>query len=147
MNASSPSPSKTSSTTPLNLRLRAISPSAAGCKRGTWPPSAALKPDAAPIPAPPNERDESVEQFILEVEDTGIGIPLQDQERVFERFYTVNRSRGGADRGTGLGLSIVKHAVSAMQGTVSLFSEPGKGTMLRCSFPLRREETEVRAAG
>jgi two-component system phosphate regulon sensor histidine kinase PhoR len=74
--------------------------------------------------------------LILEVQDTGIGIPPEDQERVFERFYTVNRSRGGADRGTGLGLSIVKHAVSAMHGTVSLTSELHKGTTIRCTFPL-----------
>jgi two-component system phosphate regulon sensor histidine kinase PhoR len=74
-------------------------------------------------------------QFVLEVEDTGIGIPAEDQERVFERFYTVNRSRGGTDRGTGLGLSIVKHAVNAMHGTVTLASEPGIGTTVRCAFP------------
>ncbi len=74
--------------------------------------------------------------FVLEVQDTGIGIPAEDQERVFERFYTVNRSRGGADRGTGLGLSIVKHAVNAMQGTVLLVSTPNVGTTVRCMFPL-----------
>ncbi len=74
--------------------------------------------------------------FILEVQDTGIGIPQEDQERIFERFYTVNRSRGGSDRGTGLGLAIVKHAVSAMHGTVSLASELNQGTCVRCTFPL-----------
>jgi signal transduction histidine kinase len=78
------------------------------------------------------------QEFVIEVSDTGIGIPPEDQERVFERFYTVNRSRGGADRGTGLGLSIVKHAVNAMHGTVELTSEPGKGTTIRCAYPLER---------
>jgi two-component system phosphate regulon sensor histidine kinase PhoR len=78
--------------------------------------------------------------FILEVEDTGIGIPPEDQERVFERFYTVNRSRGGIDRGTGLGLSIVKHAVNAMHGAVSLASELQVGTTVKCVFPLKVEE-------
>jgi two-component system phosphate regulon sensor histidine kinase PhoR len=73
--------------------------------------------------------------LVLEVEDTGCGISAEDQERVFERFYTVNRSRGGADRGTGLGLAIVKHATAAMGGQVSLTSQPGKGTTLRCVFP------------
>jgi two-component system phosphate regulon sensor histidine kinase PhoR len=77
------------------------------------------------------------ELFVLEVQDTGCGIPLEDQERVFERFYTVNRSRGGADRGTGLGLSIVKHAVNATGGHVELHSEVNKGTTLRCLFPAR----------
>jgi two-component system, OmpR family, phosphate regulon sensor histidine kinase PhoR len=77
------------------------------------------------------------EQFILEVQDTGCGIPLEDQERVFERFYTVNRSRGGADRGTGLGLSIVKHAVNATGGHVELLSEVNKGTTIRCLFPIK----------
>lgn len=75
----------------------------------------------------------------LEVEDTGCGIPPEERHRVFERFYTVNRSRGGADRGTGLGLAIVKHAVAAMGGTVALESEPGKGTTVRCTWPESRK--------
>ncbi len=75
--------------------------------------------------------------FVLEVADTGCGIPKEDQERVFERFYTVNRSRGGSDRGTGLGLAIVKHAVAAMGGHVELESEVNKGTTVRCVFPVK----------
>jgi two-component system phosphate regulon sensor histidine kinase PhoR len=75
--------------------------------------------------------------IVLEVVDTGCGIPREDQERVFERFYTVNRSRGGADRGTGLGLAIVKHAVAAMGGQVELDSEVNRGTTVRCVFPVR----------
>ncbi len=74
--------------------------------------------------------------IILEVQDTGCGIAPEDRDRVFERFYTVNRSRGGADRGTGLGLAIVKHAVAAMGGTVSLESQPGQGTTVRCQWPV-----------
>jgi two-component system phosphate regulon sensor histidine kinase PhoR len=76
-------------------------------------------------------------EFVLEVADTGCGIPKEDQERVFERFYTVNRSRGGADRGTGLGLAIVKHAIGAMGGRVELLSEVNKGTTIRCLIPMR----------
>jgi two-component system, OmpR family, phosphate regulon sensor histidine kinase PhoR len=83
-------------------------------------------------------------QFVLEVADTGIGIPPEDQERVFERFYTVNRSRGGADRGTGLGLSIVKHAVNALHGSVSLASELQIGTTVTCTFPLKPEGVAAR---
>jgi two-component system phosphate regulon sensor histidine kinase PhoR len=80
---------------------------------------------------------ENAGQFVLEVADTGVGVPPEDQERVFERFYTVNRSRGGSDRGTGLGLSIVKHAVNALHGTVSLTSQIPGGTTVTCVFPLK----------
>ncbi len=77
----------------------------------------------------------------LEVADTGCGIPAEDQQRVFERFYTVNRSRGGAVRGTGLGLAIVKHAVGAMGGGVELHSEPGRGATVRCMLPIPDDNT------
>ena len=79
--------------------------------------------------------------FILDVKDTGCGIPPEDQERVFElTFYTlVNRFARGSDRGTGLGLAIVKHAVAAMGGQVKLISEVGKGTTMRCVFPIVAE--------
>jgi two-component system, OmpR family, phosphate regulon sensor histidine kinase PhoR len=87
-----------------------------------------------PAEATPSAHAQTV---VLEVQDTGCGIPLEDQQRVFERFYTVNRSRGGADRGTGLGLAIVKHAVAAMGGHVQLESTPGEGTTMRCVFPIR----------
>lgn len=85
-------------------------------------------------------RTETLSYVMLEVRDTGCGIPPEDQQRVFERFYTVNRSRGGADRGTGLGLAIVKHAVAAMHGMVQLESTPGQGTTIRCYFPIRQAE-------
>jgi two-component system phosphate regulon sensor histidine kinase PhoR len=76
---------------------------------------------------------------VLEVSDTGCGIPPEDKQRVFERFYTVNRSRGGADRGTGLGLAIVKHAVAAMGGIVQLESEINVGTTVRCLLAVHGE--------
>jgi signal transduction histidine kinase len=82
-----------------------------------------------------NDREEFL---ILEVKDTGCGIPPEDRQRVFERFYTVNRSRGGADRGTGLGLAIVKHAVAAMGGVVELESQVNVGTTMRCVWPMSR---------
>jgi two-component system phosphate regulon sensor histidine kinase PhoR len=89
----------------------------------------------------------STQHFVLEVADTGVGIPPEDRERVFERFYTVNRSRGGADRGTGLGLAIVKHALAAMGGHVELSSELGKGTTVRCFFPIApAAETALQSA-
>lgn len=74
----------------------------------------------------------------IEVIDNGCGIPLEDQSRVFERFYQVERARSGKKRGTGLGLSIVRHSVSAMGGTVSLSSELGKGTTVLIELPYAR---------
>jgi two-component system, OmpR family, phosphate regulon sensor histidine kinase PhoR len=71
----------------------------------------------------------------IEVIDTGCGIPEEEQGRVFERFYQVERSRSGATRGTGLGLSIVRHAVAAMQGNVSLRSKVGEGTTVTITIP------------
>ena len=68
----------------------------------------------------------------LTVSDTGIGIAPDQQERVFERFYRVDKSHSKASGGTGLGLSIVKHA-----GTIALQSEPGKGTCIRVCFPAK----------
>jgi two-component system phosphate regulon sensor histidine kinase PhoR len=64
----------------------------------------------------------------ISVSDTGCGIPEEEQDRVFERFYQVQRSRSGPQRGTGLGLSIVRHAVVAMHGAVTLRSKLGQGT-------------------
>ena len=71
----------------------------------------------------------------IEVEDTGCGIAEDEQERVFERFYQVERARSGPDRGTGLGLSIVRHAVTAMNGSVTLRSKLGEGTCITVIIP------------
>lgn len=69
------------------------------------------------------------------VEDNGCGIPLADQDRVFERFYQVDKSRSQSQGGTGLGLSIVKHAVNALDGELTLKSEPGTGTTVTFLVP------------
>jgi signal transduction histidine kinase len=75
----------------------------------------------------------------IAVVDTGIGIPPEQVERVFERFYQVDPARSGsAGRGTGLGLAIVKHAVAALGGTVRLESRIGRGTTVTCVLPQRR---------
>ena len=71
----------------------------------------------------------------FDVRDNGCGIPPEDIERVFERFYRVDKSRGGTEGGTGLGLAIVKHAVSAMGGDVRISSQLGKGTKVSFSIP------------
>ncbi|MFM9043044.1 MAG: sensor histidine kinase, partial [bacterium] len=67
------------------------------------------------------------EEVRLEVEDTGKGIPAEDQPRVFERFYRSESARGV--EGFGLGLAIAKRMVDLMGGEIGLRSEPGKGTM------------------
>jgi len=71
---------------------------------------------------------------IIEVSDTGIGIPPKHQDRVLERFYRVDKSRSKKTGGTGLGLSIVKHIAAVHDGTVELNSTPGKGTTVRVVF-------------
>lgn len=86
------------------------------------------------------------ERLTLTVADTGCGIPLEDQPRVFERFYQVERARSGKERGTGLGLSIVRHAVAAMRGHVRLESTPGKGTVFYVTLPSARETRPQRSA-
>lgn len=71
----------------------------------------------------------------ITVADTGIGIALEHQGRVFERFYRVDKSHSKASGGTGLGLSIVKHAVQYHHGRIELESTPGTGTTIRVVFP------------
>ncbi|MCD8156254.1 MAG: ATP-binding protein [Clostridiales bacterium] len=71
---------------------------------------------------------------VLIVADTGIGIPRDLQERVFERFYRVDKSRSKETGGTGLGLAIVKHIVELHDAEISLESEVGKGTVLTVKF-------------
>ena len=71
---------------------------------------------------------------VLSVSDTGIGIPKEDINRVFERFYRVDKSRSRSVGGTGLGLSIVKHAAEYMGASVSLKSETGIGTEVKIVF-------------
>ena len=79
----------------------------------------------------------SKESVCLTVSDTGIGIPLADQNRVFERFFRVDKSHSKASGGTGLGLSIVKHAVQYHHGKVTMHSVPGEGTTIRVVFPCK----------
>mgnify|MGYP000475375926 CR=1 FL=1 len=75
---------------------------------------------------------------IIEVKDTGIGISKEHQERIFERFYRVDKSRSKSTGGTGLGLAIVKHIVAAHKNaSLSLTSEPGKGTCIRVAFKMK----------
>ena len=71
----------------------------------------------------------------LRVKDTGIGISPEHQDKVFERFYRVDKSHSKQSGGTGLGLSIVKHAVQYHHGKIEINSEVGEGTIISISFP------------
>lgn len=75
--------------------------------------------------------------LVLAVKDKGVGIPLEHQQRVFERFYQVDEARSGsaAKRGTGLGLAIVKHAAKRLGGAVSLESVYQSGTTITIELP------------
>lgn len=79
----------------------------------------------------------------LKVSDTGIGIPEESRERIFERFYRVDKSRSKAVGGTGLGLSIVKHAALVHRATIDIDSEPGSGTSFTLHFPKDTQERKV----
>lgn len=77
--------------------------------------------------------------IIIIVEDTGVGIPQDAQQRVFERFYRVDKGRSKKMGGTGLGLSIVKHVVNYYNGTIDLYSKLGEGTKITVRLPMKQE--------
>ena len=79
-----------------------------------------------------NKTDQKV---VLEVKDTGIGIPKDEGDRIFERFYRVDKSRSKKVGGTGLGLSIVKHALKCHGATIQVDSQVGQGTRMIVTFP------------
>ena len=70
----------------------------------------------------------------VSVKDTGIGIPAECTDRIFERFYRVDKSRSKESGGTGLGLSIVKHIAMSLGGEITVDSTPGVGTNITVVF-------------
>ncbi|SFT60695.1 two-component system, OmpR family, sensor histidine kinase SenX3 [Actinopolyspora lacussalsi subsp. righensis] len=98
-------------------------------------------PDASPVSVSRRLRDGWVE---IAVTDRGIGIDPADQERVFERFYRVDRARSRATGGTGLGLAIVKHVAANHGGEVKVWSKPGTGSTFTLRVPGSPEDGAAR---
>jgi signal transduction histidine kinase len=77
---------------------------------------------------------------LIQVEDTGIGIPPKEQVRIFDRFYRVNSDRSRHTGGAGLGLAIAQAIAQAHQGNIQVKSELGKGSIFTVQLPLRRDK-------
>ncbi len=98
-------------------------------------------PQSSPAPGTGRRAPEAAPDgpwIVIEVADTGSGIPRDALPRVFERFYRVDPARSRSEGGTGLGLSIVRHMIESMGGAVSAESELGKGTTFRLWLPAPR---------
>jgi len=134
--------------TPVRVKIGAgtLPPAADGRARG---PAAAGSPAAAGGPASSGEsgfasgvggtaaaRDQPVPAVVLDVEDDGPGMPAEQAQRVFERFYRADAARNRASGGTGLGLAIVAGLVNAHGGTVSVRTAPGQGADFQVRLPL-----------
>ncbi len=92
----------------------------------------AYSPNGSPVSISRRRRGDNIE---IAVTDRGIGIAAADQERVFERFFRVDKARSRATGGTGLGLAIVKHVAANHNGSIRLWSQPGTGSTFTMSIP------------
>jgi two-component system sensor histidine kinase SenX3 len=92
----------------------------------------AYSPNGSPVSISRRRRGDNIE---IAVTDRGIGIAAADQERVFERFFRVDKARSRATGGTGLGLAIVKHVAANHNGSIRLWSQPGTGSTFTLSVP------------
>jgi signal transduction histidine kinase len=89
------------------------------------------------------EIEDRSDEVVLRVRDTGIGIPTRDLERIFERFYRVDRARSRETGGTGLGLAIVKHVAENHGGRTEVTSELGAGSTFEVVLPAATEAVEI----
>src|SRR6202020_3668880 len=92
----------------------------------------AYSPPGSPVSISRRRRGEDIE---IAVTDRGIGIALEDQERVFERFFRGDKARSRATGGSGLGLAIVKHVAANHDGSIGVWSKPGTGSTFTLSIP------------
>ncbi|WP_156624011.1 cell wall metabolism sensor histidine kinase WalK [Mycobacterium sp. 852002-40037_SCH5390672] len=95
----------------------------------------AYSPPGSPVSISRRRRGENIE---IAVTDRGIGIALEDQERVFERFFRGDKARSRATGGSGLGLAIVKHVAANHNGSIGVWSKPGTGSTFTLSIPAAR---------
>jgi signal transduction histidine kinase len=82
------------------------------------------------------------DRAVLIVADTGIGIPGEEQQKVFQRFYRSPEARSGVHGGSGLGLSIARSIAEAHRGRIELDSSPGKGSTFRVYLPLGNQDRQ-----
>ncbi|QBJ95736.1 sensor histidine kinase [Rhodococcus sp. ABRD24] len=99
----------------------------------------AYSPKGTPVTVSRSMRGDNV---AISVTDRGIGIAKEDQERVFERFFRVDKARSRATGGTGLGLAIVKHVAANHNGTIDLWSRPGTGSTFTLHIPAHIESVD-----
>ena len=99
----------------------------------------AYSPPGSPVSISRRRRGDSIE---IAVTDRGIGIALEDQERVFERFFRGDKARSRATGGSGLGLAIVKHVAANHNGSIGVWSKPGTGSTFTLSIPAYRDNDE-----
>ena len=97
----------------------------------------AYSPPGSPVSVSRSLRDDKV---AIAVTDRGIGIAKEHQERVFERFFRVDKARSRATGGTGLGLAIVKHVAANHNGAITLWSKPGTGSTFTLQIPAHVED-------
>jgi two-component system phosphate regulon sensor histidine kinase PhoR len=76
--------------------------------------------------------------YVIEVSDTGIGIPEEEKEKIFTRFYRIDTARSRDTGGSGLGLSIIKNVIRKHEGFIEVSSEVGKGTTFKVSIPMKK---------
>lgn len=99
----------------------------------------AYSPNGSPVSISRRRRGDNIE---IAVTDRGIGIAPPDQQRVFERFFRVDKARSRATGGTGLGLAIVKHVAANHNGTIRLWSRPGTGSTFTLSIPAYQSDDD-----